>query len=75
MRDRPETATLRCRACGSTWVGMDRAHCRCCCQTFDDAALFDAHRATGSCIAGSELDLVQTKNGIWLRLLEGGTAR
>nr|WP_232873976.1 hypothetical protein [Pseudonocardia kujensis] len=54
---------------------MDRAHCRCCCQTFDDAALFDAHRATGSCVAGSELDLVQTKNGIWLRLLEASTAR
>ncbi|SDH72626.1 hypothetical protein [Pseudonocardia oroxyli] len=70
MRDRPELLQQHCVHCGARWAGMDRAHCRACCHTFDDAALFDTHRPAGTCLAGRDLDLVQTKNGIWVRLLE-----
>jgi hypothetical protein len=62
-------ARLRCSVCGGEWVGMDRAHCRSCCQTFDDAALFDVHREADICVRGGELHLRQTKNGIWVRAL------
>jgi len=63
--------------CGRSWVGADRAHC--CARTggcdgvFDDAALFDAHRDHGTCIDPRTLDLVPTKNGIWLRILDRPT--
>lgn len=61
--------------CGCSWVGADRAHC--CARTggcggvFDDAELFDAHRYRGTCTDPRTLNLVATKNGIWLRLLDG----
>jgi hypothetical protein len=62
---------LRMSCCGLSWVGPDRAHCcrrsRGCGAVFDDAGLFDAHRRRGACLDPRELDLVQTKNGIWLR--------
>jgi hypothetical protein len=60
--------------CGHSWVGADRAHC--CSRTggcgavFDDAELFDAHRDRRSCTDPRTLDLVQTKNHIWLRCRE-----
>jgi hypothetical protein len=37
---------------------------------FDDADLWDAHRERGVCAHPQVLDLVQTKNGIWLRALD-----
>ncbi|GAA1869153.1 hypothetical protein GCM10009836_57150 [Pseudonocardia ailaonensis] len=60
--------------CELTWVGADRAHCcrrsRGCGRVFDDAPLFDAHRPQGTCRDPREIDLAQTKNGIWLRPLD-----
>ena len=60
--------------CGKTWVGPDRAHCcrrtRGCGHVFDDATLYDAHRRNGNCLDPGILDLVQTRNGIWLRALD-----
>jgi hypothetical protein len=62
--------------CGREWVGRDRAHCCAragflgCGHVFDDAALFDTHRETSDCADPRRLDLVQTKNGIWLRALD-----
>jgi hypothetical protein len=60
--------------CGMNWVGPDRAHCcrrtRGCGHVFDDAALFDAHRRNGSCLAPHSLSLIQTRNGIWLQALD-----
>ncbi|GAA4694807.1 hypothetical protein GCM10023215_35590 [Pseudonocardia yuanmonensis] len=65
---------IRVTCCGSSWVGADRAHCcrrfRGCGAVFDDARLFDAHRPKGACTDPRGLDLVQTKNGIWLRPLD-----
>ena len=59
--------------CGHTWVGADRAHCCIrtggCGHVFDDAELFDKHRDNGTCTDPRALDLIQTKNGIWLRIL------
>jgi hypothetical protein len=56
--------------CGSSWVGVERAHCcrrtRGCGHVFDTAQLWDAHRADSGCVDPRSLDLVQTKNGIWL---------
>jgi hypothetical protein len=49
------------------WVGEDRCHCARCCQTWDDVALFDAHRSGDKCLRGRALGLLQTRNGIWLR--------
>ncbi|NMH97377.1 hypothetical protein [Pseudonocardia acidicola] len=65
---------LRMSCCGSSWVGVERAHC-ChrtggCGGVFDDAALWDAHRSGGICADPRDLGLVPTKNGIWLRALE-----
>lgn len=65
---------IRLTCCGATWVGADRAHC-CrrfggCGRVFDDAALWDAHRDNGTCLDPRTLDLVQTRNGIWLRPLD-----
>ena len=63
--------------CDRTWVGADRAHC--CIRTggcgniFDDAELFDAHRDRGACTDPRTLNLVPTKNGIWLRILDLAT--
>ncbi len=63
--------------CGHSWVGADRAHCFTrtggCGAVFDDAALFDAHRDHGTCTDPRALELVATKNGIWLRILERPT--
>jgi hypothetical protein len=62
--------------CGREWVGLDRAHCCArtgfsgCGHVFDDAELFDAHRHLAMCVHPAGLDLVQTKNGIWLRALD-----
>jgi hypothetical protein len=57
--------------CGHTWVGADRAHCCIrtggCGHVFDVAELFDAHRDNDTCTDPRTLDLLQTKNGIWLR--------
>jgi hypothetical protein len=62
--------------CGREWVGPDRARC-CrragysgCGEVFDDADLFDAHRLNGTCLHPRKLGLMQTKNGIWLRILD-----
>ncbi|WP_442965902.1 FDXHR family putative zinc-binding protein [Pseudonocardia sp. HH130630-07] len=62
---------MRVACCDRDWVGADRAHC-CrrfdgCGQVFDDAALWDAHRPTGTCLTPATLGLTQTKNGIWRR--------
>ncbi|MCW2722285.1 MAG: hypothetical protein QOG20_5465 [Pseudonocardiales bacterium] len=60
--------------CGSSWVGVERAHC--CLRTggcggvFDDIELWDGHRTEGACVDPRSLQLVQTKNGIWLRALD-----
>ena len=35
-----------------------------------DAALYDAHRRSGTCVDPRTLGLVQTRNGIWLRALD-----
>ena len=61
--------------CGSSWVGVERAHC-CrrtagCGHVFDTAQLWDAHRADTGCVDPRSLDLVQTKNGIWLHAGDG----
>lgn len=37
---------------------------------FDDAGLWDAHRKAGACLDPRALNLVQTRNGIWLRALD-----
>jgi hypothetical protein len=60
--------------CGTSWVGVDRAHC-CrrtggCGHVFDDALLWDAHRPARRCVDPHSLGLVQTTAGIWLRALE-----
>jgi len=62
---------LQMTCCGSSWVGAERAHC-CrrtggCGGVFDDAELWDAHRPRSMCADPRALQLVQTKNGIWLR--------
>jgi hypothetical protein len=62
---------IQMTCCGFTWVGVERAHC-CrrtggCAQVFDDAVLWDAHRRRGACTDPREMQLVQTRNGIWLR--------
>lgn len=60
--------------CGQDWVGPDRAHC--CTRTggcgavFDDAELWDGHRAGRRCADPREMGLVATRNGIWLRALD-----
>ena len=40
-----------CGSCDATWTGTNMAHCgaRNCHATFSSVALFDAHRAGGSC--------------------------
>ncbi|MCY7340281.1 MAG: hypothetical protein LH603_00035 [Pseudonocardia sp.] len=65
---------LRMACCGVEWVGVERAHC-CrrtggCGHVFDDAALWDAHRRDGRCTDPGVLNLLQTRNGIWVRALE-----
>jgi hypothetical protein len=64
---------LRQSCCGQTWVGADRAHCCTrtggCGRVFDDADLFDQHRVSGTCTDPRALNLIPTKNGIWLRNL------
>jgi hypothetical protein len=55
-----------CR-CGATWVGLDRCHCSRCHQTWDDIRLYDRHQRVRGCLAGPELGLLATRNGIWLR--------
>jgi len=64
---------LRMTCCGVSWVDAERAHC-CrrtggCGQVFDDAPLFDTHRRDGICLDPRDLNLIQTTNGIWLRVL------
>ena len=67
---------MRAACCGKEWAGADRAHCCArasylgCGEVFDDPELFDAHRLAGECADPQRLDLVQTKNGIWLRALD-----
>jgi hypothetical protein len=56
---------ITCGGCTAGWAGDDRAHCGCCHATFDSIALYDAHRAGGSCVRPRALGLVPTKNGIW----------
>jgi hypothetical protein len=65
---------IQMTCCGSTWVGVERAHC-CrrtsgCGAVFDDAVLWDAHRSRAGCADPRSMDLVQTRNGIWLRALD-----
>ena len=66
--------TVRLVCCGRSWGGVERAHgCRRvggCGHVFDDAALWDTHRASGRCVAPPELGLLQTTTGIWIRALE-----
>lgn len=69
---RDPAARLVC--CGRSWGGVERAHC-CrrfggCGHVFDDAALWDTHRAGGRCVAPHELGLLQTTTGTWIRALE-----
>ena len=42
-----------------------------CGEVFDDVELFDAHRIVGCCVSPWVMGLVQTKNRIWLRVLDG----
>jgi hypothetical protein len=56
---------ITCGGCAAGWAGEDRAHCGRCHVTYDSIALYDAHRASGSCVRPQVLDLVSTKNGIW----------
>ncbi len=65
---------LRMACCGVEWVGVERAHC-CrrtggCGHVFDDAALWDVHRRDGRCTDPRVLNLLQTRNGIWVRALD-----
>jgi hypothetical protein len=57
---------ITCPVCGSVWAGAERAHCTGCHHSFDDVALFDAHREHGHCQHPGELHLIRTRNGIWL---------
>jgi hypothetical protein len=61
--------------CGRSWVGDERSHCcvrtRGCGEVFDDVELFDSHRIVGCCVSPWVMGLVQTKNRIWLRVLDG----
>jgi hypothetical protein len=52
--------------CQNVWSGPDRAHCSRCHHTFDDVTLFDEHRDEQQCRPPRELDLIATRNGIWL---------
>jgi hypothetical protein len=66
--------STRMSCCGSSWVGVDRAHC-CrrtggCGHVFDDAQLWDAHRPARRCVEPHALGLIQTTTGIWLRALD-----
>jgi hypothetical protein len=56
---------------------LDRAHCTACPghATFDDAALYDQHRARGGCLPPRALGLVCNKGGIWQRGSSDGRAR
>jgi hypothetical protein len=67
--DRPELLTHRCAACGAQWFGLDRAHCTSCPghATFDDVALYDAHRPRGTCLPPRSVGLVRNKGGVWQR--------
>ncbi|RZT88452.1 hypothetical protein EV383_5394 [Pseudonocardia sediminis] len=73
-RTLPGVQLVRMTCCGREWVGPDRAHCCArtggCGQVFDDAVLWDSHRKAGHCLDPRTLDLVQTRNGIWLRTLD-----
>jgi hypothetical protein len=42
-----------------------------CGEVFDDAELFDAHRIVGCCVSPWVMGLVQTRDRVWLRVLEG----
>lgn len=54
---------ITCR-CGKQWTGVSRAHCGACHETFNSVSLFDRHRKGRSCVACSDLGLVQT-SGVW----------
>ncbi|MGH3853935.1 MAG: hypothetical protein ACRDR6_10670 [Pseudonocardiaceae bacterium] len=69
-RDDPATTVAACAGCAAAWRGVVRAHCRGCHVTFDDDALFDAHRRTGRCVAPRRLGRVVV-GGVWCRLLVG----
>jgi len=77
VRDRPDLLTHSCGRCGARWSGLDRAHCTACPahRTFDDVALYDAHRQNGQCLAPSRLGLVRNKGGIWQRRLRTSSRR
>jgi len=65
---------LRMVCCGVEWVGVERAHC-CrrtggCGHVFDDAALWDANCRDGRCTDPRVLNLIATRNGIWVRVLD-----
>ncbi|WP_420821646.1 hypothetical protein [Pseudonocardia acidicola] len=66
-RDDPSNARISC-PCGASWFGPIRAHCAApgCHQTFDDAELFDHHRAGGRCLRPSSLRLVR-RGTVWSR--------
>src|SRR5947209_8013500 len=70
-RDDSATAMAVCAGCAASWRGMGRAHCRVCHVTFDDLALFDAHRRTVGCVPPQCLSLVMV-GGVWCRLLAAG---
>jgi hypothetical protein len=60
---------IRCGGCAATWAGADRAHCASCHRTFDTVPLWDTHRADGRCVHPRQLNLIATKNHIWLEPL------
>jgi hypothetical protein len=60
-----------CGRCGANCVGEDRCHCVRCCETWDDVELFTDHRRGEVCVSGAVLGLARTRNGIWLRRVDG----
>jgi hypothetical protein len=62
-RDNPATTVATCAGCATSWRGIGRAHCRACHATFDDEALFDAHRLTRK--------LRTAVGNVWCRPLAG----
>jgi hypothetical protein len=66
VKDEPSWLRASCAGCGSSWYGLDRAHCGWCHRSFDTVDLFDAHRVDDLCINPAAVGLVKhQKSGIW----------
>src|SRR5882757_4703876 len=52
-------------------VGLVRGSCGRCCETWDDVELFTDHRRGEACVSGGVMGLARTRNGIWLRQVDG----